>query len=452
MREQVLSAIWQAQWIRREGLRTLDGRAVRVVYRGRWSHGFGPDFRDALLVFDDGPLLRGDIEVHRHASDWAAHGHERDERYAAVILHVTLEPAPVACRRADGEALPQLALASYLMGPVERFEPPATLPLGALGEGPCAGHVVSTEPARLLQTVRAAGLARLRRKAAVVEASFGVATPDQSFYAGLLEALGYAENREPALALAAALPLQTLDDLSFGLPPARMRLRLAALLLGAGGFVPWRGPAGLALDAAWAADLEREWAAVGAPWRQPGHRPPAWQVGRVRPANHPARRLLGLAVLLAAHGPARLPSALLQLLVEAATAPRALIATCGAALPTDAGGAAGPVTLIGSDRAREIVVNVVLPHALARAATCGDGRLAAAAEAAAGALPGGPGNAKTRAMLAQFGGERPLAIRSALEEQGLLHLYASWCASRRCYECPVALTVSGRRPSPPANS
>lgn len=443
--EHLLSAIWQAQWLRRAALRTTDGRSVRVVYRGRWSHGLGPDFRDALLVFDDGPLLRGDIEVHRRAADWAAHGHQHDPRYAAVILHVTYDEAAVECRRPDGAVLPQVALAPVLLGPLDRFQPPATLPLGALGDGPCANHLVATAPERLLATVRAAGLARLRQKAAVVEASFTAMPPDQSFYAGLLEALGYSQNRAPALALAAALPLQALDDACVGLPPARAQARLAALLLGAAGFLPWRGPAGLRLRADFVAAMEREWQVAGAPWRSPDRAAPRWELGRVRPANHPARRLLGLAVLLAAHGPARLPAALLALARDP-TAPQALRAAAGAMLwPAAAAGAA--TVLIGADRAGEIAVNVVLPHALARAAAGGDAALAAAAEALAAVLPAGPGNARTRAMLAQFGGPRPLPIRSALEEQGLLHLYAGWCASRRCYECPVAAAVSGRPPA-----
>ncbi|MDP9368294.1 MAG: hypothetical protein M3Q03_08470, partial [Chloroflexota bacterium] len=27
----------------------MDGREVQVIHRGTWTHGFGPDFQDALL-------------------------------------------------------------------------------------------------------------------------------------------------------------------------------------------------------------------------------------------------------------------------------------------------------------------------------------------------------------------------------------------------------------------
>jgi hypothetical protein len=435
--EQTLSVIWQAQWLRRDALRTIDGRAVRVVYRGRWTHGLGPDFRDAMLVFDDGPLVRGDIELHRRAIDWAAHGHEHDQRYASVVLHVTYDEQPAVCRRPDGEVVPQLALAPALPAPVEQFTPPAFLPLGALGDGPCASHVVTTHPALLLATVQDAGRQRLRQKAAVVEAAAAPQSPDQSLYADLAEALGYAQNRAPFRALAAHLPLTALDALAFGLPPDVARVRLAAVLLGVAGFLPWSEPGGQHLPAALSDALNAEWARHGDAW-QAADWTPAWELARVRPANHPARRLLGLAALLARAGPALYPRRLTALATGGNSAD--LLAACAAEDWTQP---AAAEALIGRDRATEIAVNVAVVHALARAPRA-DPAATAAAEAMAARLPVGALSAPARAMLAQFGGSPRLRVRSALEHQGLLHLHGRWCATRRCYECPVAALVSGR--------
>ena len=436
MNEHLLSQIWQSQWLRREALRTSDGRIVRVVYRGRWSFGLGPDFQEALLVLDDGPLLRGDVELHVRAADWHAHGHDRDPRYDAVILHVTYDPAPADCRRPDGTPVPHLPLAPYLAAPPERFVPTAAAPLGALDDLPCAGPYFAGEPARLAAIVREAGYARLQVKAVQAEARFAEADPDQAFYADLLDALGYSHNRAPCRDLARRLPLAALDSYVYNLPAAPTRLRLAALLLGAAGFLPWRDPAGLRLSAATRSALEREWEVLGTPWRPPAQPPLAWDLARIRPANHPARRLLGLAVLLAAAGPANLAAVCLDALAHPDADPRALVASLTATLWPDAADDGAPITLIGRDRAHEIVVNVVIPHCLARASVGGAASLADQARRLAASLPAGAGNARTRAMQQQLGGT--LRVRTALEEQGLLHLYTAWCASRRCYECPVA--------------
>ncbi len=78
-----LSAAWQAGRFAAP-LRTIDGRTVEVVHRGTWSHGFGPDFRDALLLFDGRELRSGSVEIHLHTSAWADHGHHLDPRYDDV--------------------------------------------------------------------------------------------------------------------------------------------------------------------------------------------------------------------------------------------------------------------------------------------------------------------------------------------------------------------------------
>jgi hypothetical protein len=448
--ELALCRLWQTYQPPRDGLKTTDGRALRVVYRGRWSHGFGPDFQDAMLVFDDGPLLSGDIEVHRRAADWHAHGHEQDERYGRVILHLTWEAAAVVCRRRDGQEVPQLALRPYLP-PATTVETEPGPALGALGDAPCAAGLVREAPAALRQIVRGAGLARLRAKAATIEADLAVVSPEQAFYRGLLDALGYSQNRAPFGALADLLPIAALDGFCAGQPTARARNRLAALLLGAAGFWPWRDWAGLRLGAALTAAIAADWARLGDPWRPP--EPLDWRLARLRPANHPARRLLGLAHLLAP-GPADLADEAVALTRAAADTPRRLVQRLQARLAAADGADGEATTLIGPDRAGEIVVNVVVPHALARAAIGGDAALAAAAVAVAERLRPGGGNAHARAMLDQLGGGDRLPIASALEEQGLLHLYHAWCRARRCHECPVAAATGlrlARLAPPPAD-
>ena len=83
-RELALSAAWHGSLVR--SLHTTEGEAIEVVFRGVWTHGFGPDFQDALLAFADGGLCTGAVEIHHRTADWRAHGHHLDPNYNVVAM------------------------------------------------------------------------------------------------------------------------------------------------------------------------------------------------------------------------------------------------------------------------------------------------------------------------------------------------------------------------------
>src|SRR5919198_6570821 len=93
--EAELAAAWEERRYASRELVDSRGRRLRVVFPGRRWGGPGPDFRGAVLALADGTLLRGDVEVHRRSSGWAAHGHATNPAYADVVLHVVgREDAP----------------------------------------------------------------------------------------------------------------------------------------------------------------------------------------------------------------------------------------------------------------------------------------------------------------------------------------------------------------------
>ena len=84
--ELAVSRAWNAQWLRADAagaLRTTDGQPVTVVFRGRWTHNFGPDFQGALIAFG-AELRQGDVEIHLRPGDWQAHGHHLNPAYNSV--------------------------------------------------------------------------------------------------------------------------------------------------------------------------------------------------------------------------------------------------------------------------------------------------------------------------------------------------------------------------------
>ena len=114
--ERDIALIWNAQSLPTDrALFCRDGRSVQVVYRGRWSYGYGPDFGAAMIALD-GRLQRGDVEIHLKSGGWQSHGHDTDPRYNSVVLHVIAYRAndtALGVRCADGTDVPTLALDDF---------------------------------------------------------------------------------------------------------------------------------------------------------------------------------------------------------------------------------------------------------------------------------------------------------------------------------------------------
>jgi len=426
--ELTLAKVWQAQWLVPGPWRTTDGQTVVVRYRGRWSAGFGPDFADARIVLD-GREITGAVEIHRRAADWRAHGHHLDPAYNAVTLHVVLDDDGTPCRTRDGRTLPTLALAPLLAGSLVAF-PAGSAPLGGLGDTPCARDFLTTGAAGLLRVLGRAGDERRALKAAAMEARFAATPPGDVFYAALLDALGYSANRAPMATLAATLPLRDLEQTVLQSSAEQREQIAAALLLGTGGFLD--SPPGFVRHGEGLRDM---WGAMG---RRAALSPAGWETARVRPANHPARRLLALAALLANGGAAEgLIAICLAPLLTFPDEPRLIVRALRQTLRPPSHLLAGEISPIGADRAGDIAVNVVLPFALVYGLQTENEPLVSAAERAWDAYPATRGNSITRAMTDQLGGPGGLRVRTGRLQQGLIALYNDRCKARMCATCPV---------------
>ena len=119
--ERALWRLWQKRAARQHEFRTQQGRRVRVLFPGRTGVTAGPDFRAALLEIEGLGLVRGDVEIHRSAQDWDAHGHTDDPNYSGVALHAALEPLDAATpntpRPGGGGEIPIISLAPLLSQP-----------------------------------------------------------------------------------------------------------------------------------------------------------------------------------------------------------------------------------------------------------------------------------------------------------------------------------------------
>ena len=65
--EDAVAALWSRAHTLVDTLVTEAGERMRVIYPGRRSSQAGPDFRDAVLITEDGRKVHGDVEIHTSA-------------------------------------------------------------------------------------------------------------------------------------------------------------------------------------------------------------------------------------------------------------------------------------------------------------------------------------------------------------------------------------------------
>ena len=86
MKEEFIYYLWENRLLSKD-LCTVDGEAVSVISVGNRNYDSGPDFLDARIRIGT-TLWVGHVEIHVNASDWFRHGHQNDDAYRNVVLHV----------------------------------------------------------------------------------------------------------------------------------------------------------------------------------------------------------------------------------------------------------------------------------------------------------------------------------------------------------------------------
>jgi hypothetical protein len=433
--ESLLAQIWRRQLIKKEALLTAGGQRVEVLYPGRESRDSGPDFCDALIAIE-GKLLRGDVELHVTPQEWQAHRHHKDPGYNGVILHVVLWGGQEDSLLHSGERVPILALSPYLAGSLEELR--RTVQLSLSPEEPCHKALQRHGPAAVADLLDKAGEERFYAKVERFRTKLATGEAGQVLYEGLMRALGYAKNKKPFEELARLLPLRVFR----GLATPGDTGQIQGLMLGTAGLLPGqRGKRNRDADE-WGARLEQIWGSFGMRERMKGW---DWRFFRVRPENFPPRRIAAASYLLSRYGGGFLGE-MLRLLSQTPLSKvqkeleRSLIVQVDGywASHFDFGiEARWNSSLLGRGRVREIVVNILLPFFFAWAEKFSQPWLGERAMELYRNHPQLGENWVTRYMEERIFGEHQAKVNSACRQQGLVHLYQTFCVQRRCPECPL---------------
>jgi hypothetical protein len=450
--EKQVVRIWQHQLLEGKALTTEDGEPIRVVYPGRVNDGRGADFRDAVIATVRG-LVKGDIELHVRSSGWRAHRHHLDPAYNRTILHVVMwHDTGGATRLQDGRSVPVLSLHKYIKTPVGRCPDLACSP--AVFSLPCV-NVAKYIPANsVAEFLDSAGEERFLAKASRFRADFAGMGAGQSLYRGIMGALGYSKNKLPCLELARCLPLKVLEAVARGgVTDEECLVRQQSLLLGTAGLLPsQRQDCCLenGLDDGWVDRLEGFWAVSGRPAVMSRDE---WHLFKVRPSNLPVRRIAAMSYLVLRYLREGMLKGVVDLVKRAVVNKAHRVLEEGLLVVTGGywssrfdfgpGRRVGRPTLLGSGRAADIVVNVLLPFIFAWSQLVHRPELGEGAFDLYCGYPRLAANAVERHMKNQLGLDGGL-VNSARRQQGLIHIYDTRCTRGGCNGCPLGHFEGGR--------
>lgn len=279
MQERLLHTAWQYSLYHSTGLKTVDGESITVIHPGRYNTDAGPDFLEAKVKVGN-TTLAGHVEMHVHTSDWDKHGHQNDEAYKNVILHVVYE------HDADtGPAnTPVLQLKDFIAEQViQQYEYLAY----AKNSLPCAGQLDNVKDITKYSWLTRLLAERWEEKLGTWQELLDESAGDWSslLYWRLAANFGFKVNADAFLMLAKSLPLNILAKHRQNL------LQVEALLFGQAGMLEED------TDDVYPNALKAEYDYLHKKYKLTPIPASSWKFMRMRPANFPTVRIAQFAAL-----------------------------------------------------------------------------------------------------------------------------------------------------------
>ena len=411
MREELLYFVWHLQYFDKQTNTTTLGQPLNIVAPGTRNAHAGPDFNNARLHYD-GIEWVGSVEIHVNASDWNAHGHQRDEAYNQVVLHVVWEDDKVVYRQ-DGTTMPTFVLKNRVATSVLRNYRQLVFQSSEQQAIPCAPMLRQVDDLKKISMLEKAAALRLERKSAEVLESLKKNRGDWSVtaYQMLMRSFGFRVNTAPFEQLSQALPLALVTKYQADFHT------LAALLL---------GQAGLLDREDWPSHWRETYQFLQAKHQLSGSAllRSQWRFFRTRPANFPTVRIVQLAALLYTH-----TSDLMQFFTSMPLENYyALFDRSNQQLPNK-------VPAIGRESVHKILINAVVPYQFAYGTFFRQQLTKDLAFSLLQTLP--PEKNQMVSKYRAYG----YPLTSALDTQAVLELHHSFCEKRQCLSCAIGGSI-----------
>ena len=448
--ERLLQAIWQHQRLKRDALKTADGKIVRVFHPGFASLEGGPDFRGAVLQIGDDAPRSGDVEIDLRANGWRAHGHDRNPNFKNVSLHAVWD-GEVQSLKSNVQSLPAvLPLKNVLDAPLAELslslenEPLRSLPENLRGK--CCAPLRELDESKLTELLRQAARVRFENKAAQFRVRAKNAGWEQTLWENLFRALGYKHNVWPMQTIAETKPIWSRG--------ANSAFEFQARLLGVSGLLPDELTRAQKSSDSY---LRRAWDSW---WRERDEfgdcilPRTAWKFHGLRPANHPQRRLA-----LASHWLAdKNFISKIENWCAAEISDKKLLEPLHEILNVGhdefwsrhwtfkSAGLPKPQPLLGGARVTDLAVNVVLPWLWIRSREGGNGKIQSEIERRFFAWPAAEDNSILKlARQRLLGTSNARLLKTAAAQQGLLQIVRDFCehSNAICDDCRFPDLVRG---------
>lgn len=279
MTEDFLHYLWQNRLFTKP-ITTILGEAIQVLNTGYHNFNAGPDFSDARLRIDN-TLWAGNVEIHVNSSDWFKHGHEHDEAYQNVVLHVVFNhdaknkfPRMPICELADMIDL-------NLFDAYKQF-------ISSKRFVPCINMIRDVPESELVLWLERMLIEKLEHRADFIQDALNGSTDDweDALYQIIARSFGFSINALPFEMLARSLPFRILAH------HADNPMQVEALIFGQAGMLTQD------LVDPWGQALFNEYCFLRKKYQLVPIPASLWRFLRLRPVNFPTIRLSQFAAFI----------------------------------------------------------------------------------------------------------------------------------------------------------
>jgi hypothetical protein len=362
------------------------------------------------------------VEIHKKSSEWNLHGHQNDNAYNNVILHV-VEKNDVEIKRKSGETVPCLEI-TYPENLKKRY-----LELSESGQHiPCASYIPEIDPFKIQFWLNRIATERLERKTAEISALMDktAGDPEEVFHCVLFKYFGFKTNALPFEMMARSLPANLLRKYSHSLSS------LESLLFGQAGLLDIE----VDDDDEYFSHLKSEYQFLKNKHNLVGMDKSLWKYTKLRPANFPTIRIAQAAAVLNKY----------QSLWEIVRASKSIKDICEILDVTASGywdshyvfGKTSSQIFpkrLGKNAVNNLIINVLVPMIFTYSIYRSDETLKERALSFLELLP-----AESNSIINEWT-ECGIEPANALESQALLHLQTEYCAKKTCLKCAIGKEV-----------